>query len=123
MQEIERRNAVDVSQPMISIGLEVQAGYQVEQPTVRPIRDSDRQRFFVEVFDKPTDKTAKQAAYSALLRAVAAEHLDVLLEGSECSQAVVLLRKPVMQFVHDSLFGKRQKKLLVHTVSGGAAPL
>jgi hypothetical protein len=108
---------------MVCAGLEIQAGYQVEQPTVRPIRDSDRQRLFVEGFDKPTDQTAKQAAYGALLGLIAAERLDLLLEVSECSQAVVLLRKPVMKFVHDSLFGKRQKKLPAYTVSSGAAPL
>jgi hypothetical protein len=108
---------------MVSAGLEIQAGYQVEQPTICPIRDSDGQRLLVKGFDKPTHKAAKQAAYGALLRPLAAERLDLLLEGSECSQAVVLLRKPVMQFVHDSLFGKRKKKLPVYTVSNGAVPL
>ena len=108
---------------MVCTGLEIQARYQVEQPTVRPIRDSNRQRLFVEGFDKPTDQTAKQAAYRELLRLVAADRLDLLLEGSECSQAVMLLRKPAMQFVPDSLFGNRQKKLPAYTVSSGAAPL
>jgi len=123
MQKVERGNAIDVSQPMVCAGLEIQAGYQLKQPTVRPIRDSNRQRLFVEGLDKPTDQTAKQAAHRALLRLVAAERLDLLLEGSECSQAVMLLRKPAMRFVHDSLFGKRQKRLPVYAVSSGAALL
>jgi hypothetical protein len=108
---------------VVSTGLEIEAGYQIEQPTIRPIRDSDRQRLLVEGLDKPTNETAKQATYRALLRLVAADRLDLLLESSECSQAVMLLRKPAMQFVHDSLFGKRQKKLPVYKVSSGAAPL
>jgi hypothetical protein len=64
------------------------------------------------------DEMAQQSVEPPLRRITLAQGLDFLLEGFEGSQAVVLLRKPNMQFVHVS-FSERLKKLPVYTAVEG----
>jgi hypothetical protein len=104
MPQIQRCHAVGVGQPPVSACAEIQAGDEVKQASVGTVRDRDRQRFFIEGFDIAADHGIQQPAQSALLRIAPADIIEFLLEGAESPQAVVLLRKPRMQVVHESLF-------------------
>ena len=103
--QIQRRHAVDVGQPPVGACAKIQAGHEVEQALVGAVRDRNRQGLFIEGIDVAADDPIEQLAQSALLGVAVAQIIEFLLKGAECPQAVVLLRKPNMQIVHNSLFG------------------
>jgi hypothetical protein len=109
MQQVVRRDAIDVGQATIGIGLKVEASNQLKQTLIGAVRDVDGQRFFIEGFDIPADKIAQQPAQSLLSGLVPHQRVELVLEVSEGSQAMVLLREPCMQIVHVSLFMLRKK--------------
>jgi hypothetical protein len=78
--------------------LETRGLDQGKQALIGAIRDSDRQRLFVKSSDIAGDEVS-QPAQGTLLGLVPAERFKRLLEYLEGSQAVMLLRKPRVQFV------------------------
>src|SRR5262245_54143306 len=121
MQQVERCDAIDVGEAAVGIGLEVEASNQFEQTLIGMVRDIDGQGFFVEGFDIAIDKITQQPAQGLLSGIVPCQRVELLLEVSEGSQAMVLLREPCMQIVHVSLF-KLRKKLPVYIRAQHLAP-
>jgi hypothetical protein len=109
MQQVERCDAIDVGEATVGIGPEVEAANQFEQTLIGVVRDIDGQGFFVEGFDVAIDEIAQQPAQGLLSGLVPHQRVEFLLEVSEGSQAMVLLREPCMQIVHISLFMRRKK--------------
>jgi hypothetical protein len=119
MQQIERRHPVDIRQPLVGASVEIHARHQFQQAMMRAISDRNRQWQFIKRVDIAADDGAEQPAQSALLGVSLAEIVEFLLESAEGPQAVVLLRKPRMQVVHNCLFNQ-EKKLPSSIVEGAA---
>jgi hypothetical protein len=121
MPEAARCNTIEVSQPVLCTGSKIEARDQIEQALVSAIRDRDRQRLLVKSFDIAADQRTQQPAQGPLPGLVPAQGCELLLEGVEGPQAVMLPQKPRMQVVHISLF-KSWKKLRTYTVGQDFAP-
>jgi hypothetical protein len=104
MPEIARRNTIEVGEAVVRAGSKIEACDQVEQTLKGAVRNRDRQRFLVKSFDIAADEVRQQPAQGPLLGLVAAQSCEFLLEDPEGPQAVMLLRKPIIQVVHVSLF-------------------
>jgi hypothetical protein len=112
--QIAGRDAIDIGQPPVRAGAEIQTCYQIEQAMIGAVGDRNRQGLFIKGFDIATDDTAQHPAQRALLGVALTQGFKFLLEGAEGPQAVVLLGKPRIQLIHVSLF-KQEKKLPVYT--------
>jgi hypothetical protein len=127
MPEVARGNAIEIGETVVRAGSKIEARDQVEQALMGAICNRDRQRFLVESFDVAGDQRAKQPAQGPLSGVVPAQGCEfllesqLLLEGIEGPQAMMLLRKPCVQVVHVSLF-KSWKKLWTYSVGEGLAP-
>src|SRR5262245_26370881 len=118
MPQVARRHAVDVGQPPVGGGAEIDAGGQFQQAIIGAIGDRDGQRLLVEGVDITADDRIQEPAQRPLLGIAAADFVKFLLKGAEGPQAVVLLREPRIKVVHVCLFNQ-EKKLPVCNV--GAA--
>jgi hypothetical protein len=121
MQQIARRNAVDVGKAAVCIGVKVETSNEVKQPAIGAVGNRHRQRRFVVDLDVGSDQTAEQSAQALLRRLAGAQVFKFLLEVFEGPQAVVLLRKPGMKVVHVSLF-EWLKKLPAYTAGRDTPP-
>jgi hypothetical protein len=104
MQQVARRDPVDVGKASSRIRLRIETGQQLEQALMGAVCNRDRQRLFIERLDVAADEIAQEPVQAALLGLVPAQAFQFLLEVPEGSQAVMLVREPRIKIVHLSLF-------------------
>jgi hypothetical protein len=67
MQQVARRNAIDVCKATVRIRLQIKACEQLKQTMMRAVRDLYRQRLLIEGLDIAIGEIAQQAVQTSLL--------------------------------------------------------
>jgi hypothetical protein len=110
IHQIAVGDAVEVGETALRWRGEINTRQKLGQAPMCALGLSGRQRRLVIDIDIGRHEMVKQLAQRAVLGRTTAEIEELLLEGAEGMQAVVLLFKPRAEIVHVSLF-KYEKKL------------
>jgi hypothetical protein len=56
MPKVARCNTIEISEPVVCVGLKIEARDQFEQTLIGAVRGRDRQRFLIKSFDIAGDE-------------------------------------------------------------------